>query len=144
MAKKKEVPASALSRAGGIRIPITNTSGTHSFVVSLVYFEDEGPVGRWSSDGGRLCRVLDYLGNQQRNPLATTPDTNNHYQKSIDRLDARAQDWLRNRPAVDQVRDYLCSFRVTGRHRIWGILTDFVFYLLWDDPNHEVYPVAKA
>jgi hypothetical protein len=37
----------------------------------------------------------------------------------------------------------LFSLRVTGRRRVWGILDEHVFRVLWWDPEHQVYPVEK-
>ncbi|WP_338664315.1 hypothetical protein VQH23_03935 [Pararoseomonas sp. SCSIO 73927] len=39
--------------------------------------------------------------------------------------------------------DSLYSVRFTGRCRVWGIRRGVVFHLLWWDPQHSVYPVAK-
>lgn len=39
--------------------------------------------------------------------------------------------------------EVLFSLRVTGRRRVWGILDEHVFKVLWWDPEHEVYPVEK-
>ncbi len=30
-----------------------------------------------------------------------------------------------------------------GKHRIWGKKEGRVFYLIWNDPNHRVYPTYK-
>ena len=40
---------------------------------------------------------------------------------------------------VDEVH----SLRLSGVHRVWGILTENVLTLLWWDPNHEVCPSLK-
>jgi len=37
----------------------------------------------------------------------------------------------------------LVSLRCTAKERIWGIRVENVLSLLWWDPNHAVYPVAK-
>ena len=34
----------------------------------------------------------------------------------------------------------LYEIRVAGKPRIWGVREEPVFYFLWWDPNHEVYP----
>lgn len=39
--------------------------------------------------------------------------------------------------------DQLFSIRVTGRKRLWGILEQGVFSIIWYDPNHEVCPSLK-
>lgn len=40
-------------------------------------------------------------------------------------------------------RDTLFSFRLSGKQRIWGYREEAVLYILWWDPEHTVYPVAK-
>ena len=141
MAKKdKKVPQSALP-ANASRIPIKNSEEEHSFVISLIYFEDEGPVCRWSDDGRSLFEVLEYLGKMQRDAKATTGDNRDHYQTNKGKLVQAALDWIEAHPAVSRLDEYLWAYRLSGTHRIWGILTDNVFYLLWNDPKHAIYPI---
>lgn len=40
-------------------------------------------------------------------------------------------------------RDTLFSFRLSGKQRLWGYREEAVLYILWWDPEHTVYPVAK-
>lgn len=37
----------------------------------------------------------------------------------------------------------LWSLHLTNTERVWGVAKGSVFSLLWWDPNHTVYPVAK-
>lgn len=37
----------------------------------------------------------------------------------------------------------LFSLRITGAARVWGILDEEVFRVLWWDPNHQVCPSIK-
>lgn len=39
--------------------------------------------------------------------------------------------------------DRVFSLRLTGKHRLYGILLDGVFQVIWYDPNHEIYPLDK-
>jgi uncharacterized protein with von Willebrand factor type A (vWA) domain len=41
--------------------------------------------------------------------------------------------------------EHVFSFRLGGRERLWGIVLpeSFACYLLWWDPEHTVYPVAR-
>ncbi len=34
----------------------------------------------------------------------------------------------------------LHSLRLNGAYRVWGILRENVYYVLWLDPEHEVWP----
>lgn len=137
--KKKSVPPSVLKGSIGTKAPIPNTEYHHSFVLSMIYFEDEGPLKSWSHDPKHLCDTLVYLGNKQRDPKATTPNDRDHYQKNLKRIHSDALSWMRDRPGVDSLKDYLWTYHLNGEHRIWGILIDNTFYLLWNDPEHKIY-----
>lgn len=39
--------------------------------------------------------------------------------------------------------DQLFSLRLTGNVRLYGILDDGIFYVLWLDKKHEIYPSSK-
>ena len=43
---------------------------------------------------------------------------------------------------VDEFDD-LCSIAVSGRMRVWGYIIDGLFYIIWFDPEHEIYPSEK-
>jgi hypothetical protein len=43
---------------------------------------------------------------------------------------------------LDDIEE-LFSLRLSGKERIWGILDNHIFKLLWWDPNHEVWPSTK-
>ena len=57
------------------------------------------------------------------------------------RLAKQARDRL-ERIGQDDV-DYLMSFRVTGRQRVWCICDRNIMRVLWWDPNHSVCPALK-
>jgi len=40
-------------------------------------------------------------------------------------------------------RDMISRLRITGRRRLFGLREGHMFYALWWDPEHEVYPVEK-
>jgi hypothetical protein len=39
--------------------------------------------------------------------------------------------------------DDVLTIRLTNRKRVWGILEGPIVYLLWWDPDHDVYPSLK-
>lgn len=57
-------------------------------------------------------------------------------------------------PTVEERRDFMRlhprwrfsllelqgAYRITAKERVWGLLVEDVFYLLWWDPEHEVCP----
>ena len=41
--------------------------------------------------------------------------------------------------------DEICSLRLDGTHRLYGILDeDGVFSIIWNDFEHEIYPSKKG
>ncbi len=40
--------------------------------------------------------------------------------------------------------DELLSLRLSGKERVWGILSEGVCTLLWWDPEHQVCPSVKG
>ncbi len=40
-------------------------------------------------------------------------------------------------------KETLVSFHITGKERIWAIRSGERVFLLWWDPNHEIYPSPK-
>jgi hypothetical protein len=39
--------------------------------------------------------------------------------------------------------DQLFSLRITGRRRVWGIMDEHVFRVLWWDPEHQICPSPR-
>jgi hypothetical protein len=48
-----------------------------------------------------------------------------------------------NLTKLEFYRDSLFSFHLEGKNRLWGIINEGVYFIIWYDPNHEVYPVSK-
>ena len=65
--------------------------------------------------------------------------TNNHFEY-IAEMSKEAQKRARElRLDVDQ----LFSLRLSGKERLYGILNNGIFSILWYDSKHEIYPSAK-
>ena len=69
-----------------------------------------------------------------------THGTNSHFENVAD-LDKAAQKRLVELK-LDDI-DQLFSLRLTGKERLYGILENGVFAILWYDKEHEVYKVKK-
>ena len=39
--------------------------------------------------------------------------------------------------------DELLTMRLSNKKRVWGVLEESIVYLLWWDPEHDVYPSLK-
>jgi hypothetical protein len=56
---------------------------------------------------------------------------------AIDKLEKQAQEGLKMLE-LDDASDTWFRFRLGGKSRLWGVVTDNVFYPVWWDPEHEV------
>lgn len=65
---------------------------------------------------------------------------NNHFEK-VSSLIKEAQQRLIELKLDDN--DQLFSLRISGTGRLYGILQDGVFRMLWFDKNHEIYQCRK-
>lgn len=87
-----------------------------------------------------LAQALDRLGAFETMNDAQLRDTGSH-PIPIAQLDKLARDRLSEIEQDDL--DELFSLRLTGEKRIWCIRNEMVMRVLWWDPSHQVYPVAK-
>ncbi|MDI6790003.1 MAG: hypothetical protein Q8M92_06900 [Candidatus Subteraquimicrobiales bacterium] len=59
----------------------------------------------------------------------------------VDKICKEARDRLKKIKLDDL--DELYSFRLSGMKRLWGKRENEIFYVIWWDPKHTVYPVQK-
>lgn len=64
-----------------------------------------------------------------------------NHEISIDKIISEAKRRLKQIEKDDT--DELFSMVFDGSHRIWGIKHSAEFWILWWDPNHEIYPSPK-
>ncbi len=62
----------------------------------------------------------------------------NHHAIAVNDIIEPAKKRLEQLGHDDQAE--LISFHITGRQRIWAIRSGEEAFLLWWDPNHEIYP----
>ena len=63
---------------------------------------------------------------------------NKHHTQSWDSICREAQDrWIE----VGRTEDELFRFRTSGKGRIWGYREGNVFFVVWWDSEHQIYPV---
>lgn len=69
-----------------------------------------------------------------------THGTNSHYENVSDLILEAQKRW-----ADLHLEEYDCVFslRLTNLHRLYGILENGVFRIVWFDQNHEIYAVKK-
>lgn len=69
-------------------------------------------------------------------------NTRNHFIE-CDNLTNEAQKQLKKIKLYEKAEGSFCSLALTGEIRLWGILIDGIFEIVWLDNNHEVYKVSK-
>ena len=67
--------------------------------------------------------------------------TNSHYMP----ISALSKEAIRRARSINLDEDELFSLRLQNTVRLWGIIEQKTgcFYIIWFDPEHKVYPVAK-
>ena len=66
--------------------------------------------------------------------------TNSHYENVSDLSPEAQKRW---RALHLEEYDRIFSLRLTNLHRLYGILEDGVFRIVWFDQSHEIYPTKK-
>lgn len=68
--------------------------------------------------------------------------TKNHF-ISPEYIHKDAQDRLASLQLEELAQDSLCSIALSGKIRLWGLLLDGVFNIIWLDNEHEICPSKK-
>ena len=100
--------------------------------------------GKWGWNNLSCAKFLKLLWKKMRNFETMTWSEilgSKHHMISVKDIIKPAQDRLRELDHDDQ--DELVSFRVSGSERIWAIRSEESSFILWWDPNHEIYPSSK-
>lgn len=91
-----------------------------------------------------ISKLRDYEGMTWAEIIKTSggrrKGTNSHF-ICVDELVKEAQD--RWRELKLEENDTVFSLRLTGTQRLFGILDNGVFRIVWFDSNHEICPVSK-
>lgn len=108
-------------------------------------FELVDDKGIWSPYRVNFKSIVEHLVNHERMTwneiFKKTHDGNkssNHY-ISPDKICKDAQDRFKELN-LEEYADFLYSIRLNNKIRIFGLLRDGVFYILWYDENHEICP----
>jgi hypothetical protein len=109
---------------------------------------------RAHDDGWRWCQgdewqhLLDFLCEMSRLTWKdihgqTAGGHKKHHYHDPARIVSRAQQRLVELEIRDLFDDSeFFRFRLQGKHRLWGYLRASVFYVLWWDHDHRVYPLG--
>jgi len=112
-------------------------------------FEKADDIFDWAFlSASNLCDILKKLADFERmtwsDILKQTHDkgkSSNHF-ISIDEMVKRAQNRLFELN-LNQYFDNIFSLRLNNTERLFGILTDGIFNILWYDSNHQICPSTK-
>jgi hypothetical protein len=70
------------------------------------------------------------------------PARQKHHYQGVDTLAAQAQARI-VAAGLEEVVNEVFRFRLGSTKRLWGFVADAVFYVLWWDRDHKVYPVDR-
>lgn len=115
------------------------------------HYADRGYSGEWKWVEGEeadelvtfLCDISTSTWSEIRNQLTGGRNRHRkHHEQELGSLCSAAQQRIRDL-CLDQVIEDAFRFRLGGEKRLWGFIRNDVFYVLWWDARHKVYPVEK-
>lgn len=91
-----------------------------------------------------ICKLKDFEGMTWNEILkasgAKAHGNNSHYENVAELIPEAQKRW---KELKLEEYDQAFSLRLTNLHRLYGILQDGVFRVVWFDQKHEIYPVKK-
>ena len=91
-----------------------------------------------------IMKLRDYEGMTWQEIMSASggksEGTNNHFEDVAD-LCKEAQNRLIELHMEDV--DRIFSLRLASRKRLYGTIEEGIFFVIWYDPNHEIYPLEK-
>lgn len=115
--------------------------------LELLDLEHDGKWS-WGVDGDALRGILAFLVQMEKTTWAdiVSRGAGNgrrmHHAQPIESLCPEARARLKQLHLDD--RDEMFRFRLGGKLRLWGFLVEDVFYPVWWDPDHKVYPTENG
>lgn len=140
--ERKEVPS--LGRLLGV---VDTPDAKHpKWRLSLLDLDHDGSWS-WAVDGNALLRIVAFLVQMEKltwtEIRAQTGGSGHrmHHAQPVETLCTEAQNRLKALKLDDF--DEMFRFRLGGPLRLWGILHGDVFYPVWWDAEHQVYPTER-
>ncbi|GGN24181.1 hypothetical protein FHR83_002876 [Actinoplanes campanulatus] len=125
-------------------------AGSHKVTFSF-HYADHGYQGAWrwpaADEAHELLRFLCNVGaltwNEVKAQLSGSKGGSHrkHHFQGIDTLCTEAQERIAQLRLDEVFGDEIFRFRVANRRRLWGFIAAGVFYILWWDAEHLVYPL---
>ncbi|WP_305784156.1 hypothetical protein [Symbioplanes lichenis] len=127
-------------------------AGEHRLTFSF-RFADRGYRGAWSWPGAAeweeivnfLCDVGASTWHEVRAQLFSSNRGSHrkHHTQHVETLAPEAQERINALRHTEKFGFELFRFRLGSRQRLWGYTKGGVFYVLWWDAEHKVYPVGR-
>jgi hypothetical protein len=158
MSPKRTKTGAPKQIAGGARIPKTDATAVASpgagddKVTFSFHYADRGYDGAWKwlspDEAHHLLEFMCDIGSSTWNEIKThtTGGRNGHkkhHDMEIRLLCKAAQDQITKLHLDEVFGDQIFRFRLGNKRRLWGFIAAGVFYVLWWDATHEVYPLDK-
>jgi hypothetical protein len=112
-------------------------------------FADRRDHGEWRwPTGDDAAEMLDFLYEMgqltwQEVWMQTSGRHRKHHEQEIASVCKKAQDLISGLGHAD-IFDQLFRFRVGAKKRLWGYELAGVFYILWWDADHLIYPTEPG
>lgn len=150
---RRKVPPRAtapLTPAAGWRTPTAAigrpTPGDNRPVVFSFRYADHEHKGSWSwptgADAARVLRFLCDVSQQTWHEVLTYRENGQliHHEQAVDTVCDEAQQRF-TELGHDVRAEVLFRFKLGYRERLWGFDLNGIFYVLWWDAKHKVYPL---
>lgn len=147
---KTKVPVAPIDdRPKAIAHLVADDGGhTHPvFSFSITDRSDREPWGWHMLTPEHALLLVTFIGNMGRNTWnqirSETQDGHfKHHYMDVEQLCTKAQERLTKMQVAD-MGDQMFRFRLGPTERLWGFEFQGMFYAVWWDPHHEIYPTAK-
>ena len=140
MPKRKNINRKIQPREKSAATPVARSESFYSKTPSWCFSRaDTG--GKWPlcSLEPNVLQHLRGLEGKTWQEILVTNKKQNHLIK-FENMIKDAQDRVLQCQYDRFANDGFYSLRIDGTHRLWGIIQDGVYYIIWDDPCHEVCP----
>ncbi|WP_305784137.1 hypothetical protein [Symbioplanes lichenis] len=116
-------------------------------------YADHGYRGAWAwpraAEAEEVLNFFCHIGSSTWNEVkgqmtgSRSGSHRKHHEQHVEHLCSEAQQRLVALKHTHKFGTTIFRFRVGGRKRLWGFVNHGVFYVVWWDAEHQVYPIAK-
>lgn len=150
---QRRAPKTAVRQARQGRVPTADSRmvpGRDDQMLRLsMRYADSEHWCLWADPGGaaEVLKFLRDIAGTTWNELRTHRTGNRnghkkHHSQSFDSVCDTARRRVQD-AGHHEIFEELFRFRLSGQKRLWGFERQGTFYILWWDPEHEVYPTER-